>query len=192
MQTVQIAGLAEILALPGEEDVKAGRIPPANEGSVQCRAIAKREERVVFRLVRMCPKGQDSGEGAWNPQCSMSCCLSMWIRSFCTVREQDFHDVDNPPLIRQLVGGGCDCFRSRPRRFGMSLFLDTLTSLFEDHEALFAAWTFTDTVTGPNRVHFHRNLYSGSVKAVRGHFHSSSRTAGLLLNVKYTTLLPIS
>ena len=45
--------------------------------------------------------------------------------------------VDKTDFIRRLVDGGAHYFLSRPRRFGKSLFLDTLKELFEGNEPLF-------------------------------------------------------
>ena len=63
--------------------------------------------------------------------------LPIGIQDFRTLREQDCHYVDKTPLIRQLVEEGRFYFLSRPRRFGKSLLLDTLKSLFECREELF-------------------------------------------------------
>ena len=63
--------------------------------------------------------------------------LPIGIQSFRTIRETDFYYVDKTPLIRRMVGEGRFYFLSRPRRFGKSLLLDTLRSLFEGHEELF-------------------------------------------------------
>ena len=63
--------------------------------------------------------------------------LPIGIQDFRTIREQDFYYVDKTPLIRRLVVDGRFYFLSRPRRFGKSLLLDTLKSLFEGHEELF-------------------------------------------------------
>ncbi|MCY4137233.1 MAG: AAA family ATPase [Rhodobacteraceae bacterium] len=67
----------------------------------------------------------------------MSGRLPIGIQDFRTMREQDFYYVDKTPLVRQLVDDGRFYFLSRPRRFGKSLLLDTLRSLFAGHEALF-------------------------------------------------------
>ena len=45
--------------------------------------------------------------------------------------------VDKTAHVRRLVEGGKYYFLSRPRRFGKSLFLDTLQELFEGNEELF-------------------------------------------------------
>ena len=63
--------------------------------------------------------------------------LPIGIQNFRTIREQDFYYVDKTLLIRRLVDEGRFYFLSRPRRFGKSLLLDTLRSLFEGHEELF-------------------------------------------------------
>ena len=63
--------------------------------------------------------------------------LPIGIQDFRTMREQDFYYVDKTPIIRRLLGDGRFYFLSRPRRFGKSLLLDTLRSLFEGHEELF-------------------------------------------------------
>ena len=63
--------------------------------------------------------------------------LPIGIQDFRTIREQDFCYVDKTPLVRKLVEEGRFYFLSRPRRFGKSLLLDTLKSLFECSEELF-------------------------------------------------------
>jgi hypothetical protein len=45
--------------------------------------------------------------------------------------------VDKTPFAHRLIDQGKYYFLSRPRRFGKSLFLDTLKELFEGNEALF-------------------------------------------------------
>ena len=63
--------------------------------------------------------------------------LPIGIQDFHTMREQDFYYVDKTPHINRLVSEGRYFFLSRPRRFGKSLLLDTLGTLFEGHEELF-------------------------------------------------------
>ena len=62
--------------------------------------------------------------------------LPIGIQTFREVRE-DCYYVDKTPYIDQLLKGGKHYFLSRPRRFGKSLFLDTLKELFEGSEELF-------------------------------------------------------
>ncbi len=63
--------------------------------------------------------------------------LPIGIQDFRRIRETDSYYVDKTPLIRDLVERSDHCFLSRPRRFGKSLLLDTLRSLFECREGLF-------------------------------------------------------
>ena len=70
--------------------------------------------------------------------------LPIGIQTFRKIREQDCYYVDKTPYIRALVRGGSHYFLSRPRRFGKSLFLDTLKELFEGSEALFAGLAIHD------------------------------------------------
>ena len=63
--------------------------------------------------------------------------LPIGIQDFRSVREQDFYYVDKTHLVRRLVDEGRFYFLSRPRRFGKSLLVDTLRSLFEGQETLF-------------------------------------------------------
>ncbi len=64
--------------------------------------------------------------------------LPIGMQTFRTLREQNCYYVDKTPYIRRLLDEGTHYFLSRPRRFGKSLFLDTLKELFEGSEELFA------------------------------------------------------
>ena len=63
--------------------------------------------------------------------------LPIGIQTFRKIREDGCYYVDKTALIRQLAEGGQHYFLSRPRRFGKSLFLDTVKELFEGSEELF-------------------------------------------------------
>ena len=63
--------------------------------------------------------------------------LPTGIQTFREIRGDDCYYVDKTAFIRRLVDEGKHYFLSRPRRFGKSLFLDTLKELFEGSEALF-------------------------------------------------------
>ena len=64
--------------------------------------------------------------------------LPIGIQTFAKIREgDDYYYVDKTPLALKLIDQGTHFFLSRPRRFGKSLFLDTLKELFEGNEALF-------------------------------------------------------
>ena len=63
--------------------------------------------------------------------------LPIGIQTFRTLREENAYYVDKTPFIRRLLDEGSHYFLSRPRRFGKSLFLDTLKEFFEGSEELF-------------------------------------------------------
>ena len=63
--------------------------------------------------------------------------LPIGVQTFREVREADCYYVDKTAYVERLLDEGKHYFLSRPRRFGKSLFLDTLKELFEGSEALF-------------------------------------------------------
>ena len=63
--------------------------------------------------------------------------LPIGIQTFRKIREDGCYYVDKTAYIRRLLDEGTHFFLSRPRRFGKSLFLDTLKELFEGNEPLF-------------------------------------------------------
>ncbi len=70
--------------------------------------------------------------------------LPIGIQTFRKIREEDCYYVDKTTYIRRLLDEGTHYFLSRPRRFGKSLFLDTLKELFEGNEPLFAGLAIHD------------------------------------------------
>ena len=65
------------------------------------------------------------------------CKLPIGIQTFREIREENYYYVDKTAYIRRMIDEGKHYFLSRPRRFGKSLFLDTLKELFEGNEPLF-------------------------------------------------------
>ena len=63
--------------------------------------------------------------------------LPIGVQTFRKIREDDAYYVDKTPFIERLLRDGTHYFLSRPRRFGKSLFLDTLKELFEGSRELF-------------------------------------------------------
>ena len=63
--------------------------------------------------------------------------LPIGIQTFRKIREENCYYVDKTAYIQRLIDEGTHYFLSRPRRFGKSLFLDTLKELFEGNESLF-------------------------------------------------------
>ena len=64
--------------------------------------------------------------------------LPIGIQTFREIRESVCYYVDKTPYALKLFEQGKYFFLSRPRRFGKSLFLDTLKELFEANAPLFA------------------------------------------------------
>ena len=63
--------------------------------------------------------------------------LPLGLQTFAEVREGAYAYVDKTPYALQLIASGKLYFLARPRRFGKSLFLDTLHNLFEGRRELF-------------------------------------------------------
>ena len=70
--------------------------------------------------------------------------LPIGIQNFREIREAGYYYVDKTAHARRLLDEGKHYFLSRPRRFGKSLFLDTLKELFEGNEALFTGLDIHD------------------------------------------------
>ena len=63
--------------------------------------------------------------------------LPIGIQTLREIREGNYYYVDKTGFALRLIDQGKYYFLSRPRRFGKSLFLDTLAELFAGNEALF-------------------------------------------------------
>ncbi len=63
--------------------------------------------------------------------------LPIGIQSFEEIRRGGYYYVDKTRFVKELVDNGKYYFLSRPRRFGKSLFLDTLRCAFEGRRELF-------------------------------------------------------
>ena len=77
--------------------------------------------------------------------------LPIGISTFSEIITEGYYYVDKTPYLHQLVTGGKYYFLSRPRRFGKSLFVDTLRSAFEGDRELFQGlflekhWDWSET-----------------------------------------------
>ena len=63
--------------------------------------------------------------------------LPIGIQTFSEIIENNYCYVDKTPILDRLVNNGKYFFLSRPRRFGKSLFLDTLKEAFSGNQELF-------------------------------------------------------
>ena len=71
--------------------------------------------------------------------------LPIGIQTLSEIRKDNHYYVDKTSLALNLINNGKHYFLSRPRRFGKSLFLDTLKELFEGNEPLFKGLTAHDS-----------------------------------------------
>jgi len=63
--------------------------------------------------------------------------LPIGISTLKTIIEENYTYVDKTKIALELINSGQYYFLSRPRRFGKSLFLDTLRNIFEGNKELF-------------------------------------------------------
>ena len=63
--------------------------------------------------------------------------LPVGIQTFRKIIEGDYLYIDKTALALNLIQNNQNVFLSRPRRFGKSLFLDTLKNIFEGNKELF-------------------------------------------------------
>ncbi|SEH08906.1 ATP-binding protein [Candidatus Venteria ishoeyi] len=72
--------------------------------------------------------------------------LPLGIQTFAKIRdtEENYVYVDKTKLALELINNSGYYFLSRPRRFGKSLFLDTLKAIFEGRKELFSGLYIED------------------------------------------------
>ena len=99
--------------------------------------------------------------------------LPIGIQTLSTIIEEGYAYVDKTDIAFKLIEQGRYYFLSRPRRFGKSLFLNTLQEIFEGNETLFKGlyihekWDFNKT----NPV-IHISFGDGGISSVED-LHSS-------------------
>ena len=89
--------------------------------------------------------------------------LPIGIQTFAKLREDDCYYVDKTGFALQLIQSGTHYFLSRPRRFGKSLFLDTLAELFAGNEPLFRGLFVHDRWDWEKRYPIIRFSFGGGV-----------------------------
>jgi hypothetical protein len=89
--------------------------------------------------------------------------LPIGIQTFQKIREDDHCYVDKTPFAWKLIEEGNHYFLSRPRRFGKSLFLDTLGELFAGNEPLFRGLAIHDRWDWSRRFPVIRLSFGGGV-----------------------------
>ncbi|HID16252.1 MAG TPA: AAA family ATPase, partial [Candidatus Atribacteria bacterium] len=63
--------------------------------------------------------------------------LPIGIQTFSQIREENYIYIDKTKEALEVIENYKYVFLSRPRRFGKSLFLDTLRNIFEGNKELF-------------------------------------------------------
>lgn len=99
--------------------------------------------------------------------------LPIGIQTFKEIREADYYYVDKTGFAFELAEKGKYYFLSRPRRFGKSLFLDTLKELFEGNEELFKGLYVHDKWDWSVQYPVIRLSFGGGVLGARTHLEES-------------------
>ena len=100
--------------------------------------------------------------------------LPIGIQTFREVREAGHYYVDKTAHIERLLDDGKHFFLSRPRRFGKSLFLDTLKELFEGSEDLFRGLSIHGPWDWAERHPVVRLDFSRGDFTIPGYLHSNT------------------
>jgi len=101
--------------------------------------------------------------------------LPIGIQTFREIREEDCYYVDKTSFAWRLVEQGKYYFLSRPRRFGKSLFLDTLAELFAGNEALFRGLYVHDRWDWSRRYPVIRLSFGGGLVGDRAELEAKIR-----------------
>jgi len=99
--------------------------------------------------------------------------LPIGVQTFAKIRSEDYYYVDKTPLAWHLAQEGEYYFLSRPRRFGKSLFLDTLKELFEGNEPLFRGLYIHDRWDWQTAYPVIRLSFGGGVLKSLQHLHET-------------------
>lgn len=113
--------------------------------------------------------------------------LPLGIQTFAKLREDDCYYIDKTGFALQLIQSGTHYFLSRPRRFGKSLFLDTLAELFAGNEPLFRGLFVHDRWDWAKRYPIIRFSFGGGVvqnpedleRKIREQLHINQAALGL-------------
>ncbi len=99
--------------------------------------------------------------------------LPIGMQTFRELRERGCYYVDKTAYIERLAAAGKHYFLSRPRRFGKSLFLDTLKEIFEANEPLFRGLHIHDRWDWSTRFPVLRLSFGGGSYKETGYVEAS-------------------
>jgi hypothetical protein len=108
--------------------------------------------------------------------------LPIGIQTFAKIREENHYYIDKTPLISALIEDGTHYFLSRPRRFGKSLLIDTISELFAGNESLFQGLFIHDKWNWAVKYPVIRLSFGGGVMRNRAELDGKIRE--LLSNVQ--------
>ena len=94
--------------------------------------------------------------------------LPIGIQTLSTIIEEGYAYVDKTKIALDLIDRGRYYFLSRPRRFGKSLFLNTLQEIFEGNETLFKG-LYIDKKWNFNKINpvIHISFGAGGTRSVK-------------------------
>jgi len=101
--------------------------------------------------------------------------LPIGIQTFRKLREENCYYVDKTAFALRLIQQGSHYFLSRPRRFGKSLFLDTLAELFGGSEPLFRGLYVHDRWDWSRRYPVIRLSFGGGLVGDRAELEAKIR-----------------
>jgi len=105
--------------------------------------------------------------------------LPIGIQTFSEIREENYLYIDKTSLALELIENYKYAFLSRPRRFGKSLFLDTLRNIFEAKKELFEGLAIYDKWNWQESFPIIKIDWSGSFKSLE---ETKSRALQILKN----------
>ena len=91
--------------------------------------------------------------------------LPIGISTLKKIIEDDYLYIDKTKEAYELISNQKYAFLSRPRRFGKSLFLDTLKEIFEGNKKLFEGLYIEDKWDWTNRYPVIRISFSGDMRS---------------------------
>ena len=83
--------------------------------------------------------------------------LPIGISTFRDIKEKNCYYADKTEYIKLLADQGKYYFLSRPRRFGKSLFVDTLKEAFTGNKELFKGLYLEKKIT-KQKIKLHKNI----------------------------------
>ena len=92
--------------------------------------------------------------------------LPIGIQTFNKVREGNYLYIDKTEIALDIIENNSYVFLSRPRRFGKSLFLDTLHNIFEAKKGLFEGLYIYDKYDWSKKYPVIKISFSGGIRSL--------------------------